>query len=89
MIDTNNWLDISGIIRNEIIGDTNLFIICSMIAILWYCTIKRMPWQVMIAIELLFVFVAFELYSWMTGIVLVLIMIGFTIWDMKKMTVTQ
>jgi len=89
MIDETNWLDITGILRNEIFGSTLLFVIVCGIAILYFCTYKRMPWQLHISFLLLFGFLVFALYALTWALVATLFMIGMVIYSMKKMVITQ
>ena len=59
-MDQSNYLDLYDIFRNELIGDTNLFIIIGLLILTYYSIKYKVPWQVLTLIIILWIAIIFE-----------------------------
>lgn len=54
-ITQDNYLDVPNLLINELFGDVTLFILFGLIGITWWCVKNRVPSNVIVAIDVLFV----------------------------------
>lgn len=56
----SNYFDVWDIFRNEIVGDTTLFIVLALILVIYYGLKYKMPYQVLLLLSLLLLSIMFE-----------------------------
>lgn len=77
MIDTTNYLDLYNILRNELIGDTLLFIVLGFFAIWVFGTRYNIPNSALIVITIAYIGILFDQTRILTLWVFTLLFVGF------------
>lgn len=79
-----NYLDFGNILINELFGSVFLFLLVGLIVITYYCITRRIPLQVMLMLDFIFIAATMS-YEYLSSVwalvIIVLGLLGYVVYD--------